>query len=117
MRRVLEPTERFSEILFGLIMVLTFTCTLSVGEAGRADVREMLVGALGCNLAWGIVDGVMYILHALTLRGRGTLLLHRLRNVSDPVAAHALIASAIPERLAAILGPEDYEAMRRLGQL
>ncbi len=28
-RRVLEPTERFSEILFGLIMVLTFTGSLS----------------------------------------------------------------------------------------
>jgi hypothetical protein len=112
-RRLLEPTERFSEILFGLIMVLTFTCTLSVGEAGRADVREMLVGALGCNLAWGIVDGVMYVLNALTLRGRGTVLLHRLRSVSDPGGAHALIAAAVPERIAAVLGPEDYEAIRR----
>ena len=40
-------------------MVLTFTGSLSVAEAGRDDVRTMLIGALGCNLAWGIIDGVL----------------------------------------------------------
>ena len=55
-KRVLEPIERVSEVLFGLIMVLTFTGSLSVAEAGREDVRTMLIGALGCNLAWGIID-------------------------------------------------------------
>lgn len=55
-RRVLEPIDRVSEILFGLIMVLTFTGSLSAAEAGRADVRAMLVAALGCNLAWGIEE-------------------------------------------------------------
>ena len=53
-RRVLDPVDRASEILFGLIMVLTFTVSLNVTEAGRSDVRAMLVGALGCNLAWGL---------------------------------------------------------------
>ena len=46
-RRVLDPVERLSEILFGLIMVLTFTGSLSVAEAGRDDVRAMLIGAIG----------------------------------------------------------------------
>jgi len=54
-KRVLEPNERISEVLFGLIMVLTFTGALSVAEAGREDIRVMLIGALGCNLAWGII--------------------------------------------------------------
>ena len=52
-KRELDPMERVSEILFGLIMVLTFTCSFSVLRAGREDVREMFIGALGCNLAWG----------------------------------------------------------------
>ena len=56
-RGVLDPIERISEILFGLIMALTFTGTLSAASAGRAEVREMLLGAIGCNLAWGLVDG------------------------------------------------------------
>ncbi len=64
-KRVLDPVERVSEVLFGLIMVLTFTGSLSVAKAGRDDIRTMLIGALGCNIAWGIIDGVLY-LHELT---------------------------------------------------
>jgi len=33
--RVLDPIDRVSEVLFGLIMVLTFTGSLSVAEAGH----------------------------------------------------------------------------------
>jgi len=35
-----------TEILFALIMVLTFTCSFSVAGAGREQVRTMLIGAL-----------------------------------------------------------------------
>ena len=34
-KRVLDPIDRVSEVLFGLIMVLTFTGSLSIAEAGR----------------------------------------------------------------------------------
>ena len=50
-KRLLDPAERLSEILFGLIMVLTFTCTFGAAHAGEAAVRQLLLGALGCNLA------------------------------------------------------------------
>ena len=69
-RRVIEPAERIAEVLFGLIMVLTFTGSLSVAEAGRDDVRAMLIGALGCNLAWGVIDGLFYLMGCLAEKGR-----------------------------------------------
>jgi hypothetical protein len=53
LRSVLEPMERISEILFGLVMVLTLTRSISVATAGRHEVRTVLLEALGCNLAWG----------------------------------------------------------------
>jgi hypothetical protein len=53
---VLSDIDRVLEVLGGVIMVLTFTSVLSVGHAGKADVRAMLIGSLGCNLAWGIID-------------------------------------------------------------
>ena len=65
---ILSPIDRLSEIIFGTIMALTFTGTLSIATAGREDVREMLVGAIGCNIAWGIVDGVMFVIAGLLLR-------------------------------------------------
>src|SRR6185436_8464808 len=112
-RRLLDPTERFSEILFGLIMVLTFTGTLSVHEAGRADVREMLLAALGCNVAWGIVDAVMYLLTSMTMRARGRLMVRRLHESSDAKASHRIIADALPNRIAEIVDDDELESMRR----
>lgn len=39
---VLDPVDRSSEVLFGVIMALTFTTTFEVATAGHADVRTML---------------------------------------------------------------------------
>jgi VIT1/CCC1 family predicted Fe2+/Mn2+ transporter len=111
--RVLDPVERISEILFGLIMVLTFTGSLSVAEAGHAEVREMLVGAIGCNLAWGLVDAVMYLMASVTERARGLLTLRAVRLASDPAAAHRLIADALPPVVSTALTGSDLEMLRQ----
>jgi len=117
-RSVLDPTERFSEILFGLIMVLTFTGSLSAAESGRQEVRTMLIGALGCNLAWGIIDAIFYLMTTLGLRGHAVTVLRRLRRHPDRATAHALIAEALPPRLASVLRPEDLDLLQeRLGAL
>ena len=116
--RVLDPLERFSEIVFGLIMVLTFTCALSVAEAGREDVRDMLVGAIGCNLAWGIIDAAFYLIACLTAVGRNTALLRAVQNSTDSAAARAIITSVLPEKIAAALQPADYDRIQaNLAQL
>ena len=66
--RLLDPVQRISEILFGLIMAVTIVGSLSIAASGREEVRTVLVAALGCNLAWGLVDAVMYLLNTLTER-------------------------------------------------
>src|SRR5215467_15480213 len=87
-KSILEPIERISEVLFGLIMVLTFTGSLSVAEADRGEVRTMLIGALGCNLAWGIIDAVFYLMGCFSARGRAILNLAAVQNASSPSEAH-----------------------------
>jgi len=67
--RHLDPVDRLGEVLFGLIMALGFTAAVRLGHE-EADSRALLVGILGCNVAWGIVDGVMYVLASLFERGR-----------------------------------------------
>ena len=67
---VLDPADRIAEVLFGLIMVLTFTGSLSIAEAGRQDIRAMLIGALGCNTTWGIIDAVLYLMGSFAEKGR-----------------------------------------------
>ena len=112
-KRVLEPIDRVSEVLFGLIMVLTFTGSLSIAEAGRDDVRTMLIGALGCNLAWGIIDGVLYLMGCMAEKGRGLLVFRAVRRATDSNEAQRLIVEALPAVVAAILQPDELETMRR----
>jgi hypothetical protein len=116
--RVLDPIERSSEVLFGLIMVLSFTGTISVASHERAEVRELLVGALGCNLAWGIIDAVLYLMARLAERGRGLMTFRAVRATDEPAQAHRLIASALPPLIASVLRPEEFESVnQRLRQM
>lgn len=117
-KRVLEPQERISEVLFGLIMVLTFTGSLSVATADRSEVRVMLIGALGCNLAWGIIDGVLYLMNCLADKGRSLKIYRAVREATDPQKAAKLIASALPPLLASVLQPAEFASLQeRLKQL
>jgi len=109
-KRPLDPVDRFSEIIFGLIMVLTFTGALSVAESGRREVREMLAAALACNVAWGLVDGVMYVLTSIAGRARVALVFRGIR-AADPATARAIVLAALPEGAAAITDEAEADRM------
>lgn len=110
--RVLDPLERFSEIVFGLVMVLSFTCALGVADSSREDVRAMLVGALGCNLAWGLIDAVFYLIGRLCEHGRNRSVLLSARRAGSPEHARRVIADALPAVVAEALGPADLDRVR-----
>jgi VIT family protein len=112
-KRALEPIDRVSEVLFGLIMVLTFTGSLSVATAGRAEVREMLVGALGCNLAWGMIDALLYLLGCIVERGRNLMTFDALRRAATPEEGQRIVAGALPPLVASVLDPGQLEAARQ----
>ncbi len=109
-RPVLEPTDRISEIVFGLIMATTFTGTLSA-TAGREDIRTMLIGAIGCNLAWGLVDAVMYVVTTLTERGRNLRFLQQVRATTQSAVAQRLIGETLPEALTRSLQPVEIDRL------
>ena len=110
-RRVLEPGDRIAEVLFGLIMVLAFTGSLSAADAGRDDIRAMLIGALGCNIAWGIIDGVLYLMGALGERGSNLMVFRAVHGAPDAARARRLISDALPAAIAAVLDPADFDRM------
>jgi len=111
-KRPLEPVERLSEILFGLIMVVTFTCSISIHEAGQEEVKTMLVAATGCNLAWGIIDAFLYMLACFIERGHGITTLRGVRSTLNHEAAHSVIAKAMPPLLASVISRGALEDMR-----
>jgi len=99
-------------------MALTFTGTIRISSAGENEMRTLLIGAIGCNLAWGIVDAVIYIVTTLVERSRQITLLHSIRNAASPEQAHAIIADAMDPGVASIVTAHELEAIRaRLVQL
>src|SRR5678815_1189659 len=111
-QRIMEPADRIAEVMFGLIMALTFTGSISISDAGRNDVRAMLIGALGCNIAWGLIDGIFYVMIGFADRGRDARALQAVRNADDPAQAKALLARTLPDQVAAVLTGEQLERVR-----
>lgn len=111
-RDVLDPVSRTTEILFGLIMVLSFTCSLSAASAGRSDIRDMLYAALGCNIAWGIIDAFFYLMSEIATRGRERLLVKRLKEISEQDEARELFRDLLPESILESLTPSSYREVR-----
>jgi len=92
--RLLDPLDRVSEILFGLIMAVTIVGSLSIATAGHTEVRAVLIGALGCNIAWGLVDAVMYVLRGMAERARQGQPSLRRRDFLEAAGIFALVVLA-----------------------
>ena len=106
--RILDPLERFSEIVFGLIVVLTFTGALSVAHTGQAEVHRMMIGAILCNLAWGIIDAAFYLISCIAEHARNVTLLLRLQKCAEGEHAAQMVAAALPPKIAEVLHIEDF---------
>ena len=113
-QRHLDPASRMGEILFGLIMVLSVTLTagLTVTE-GREGVRQLLVAALGCNIAWGIIDGIMYVMNCMAERSVRARLVREIQGASDPQSALAMIRNQVEPELESLAAPDDREVLYR----
>ena len=112
--RYLDPASRLGEVLFGLIMVLgaTLTAGLTVAE-GPQGVRQLLRAALGCNIAWGIIDAVMYVMNCMTERAEKARLIQAIQGAADQRTALDIVRREIEPSFETLTAPEDREALCR----
>lgn len=106
---VLSPIDRLTEVLYGILLMLTFTGTLRVVSQDEGDVSATLWAAVGCSLAWGLVDGCMYAVDSLASRNRSYYLLRKLRQ--DPTGARKAVMDSMPDRVAESLSPGEWDKL------
>src|SRR5262245_10963536 len=112
--RHLDPASRLGEILFGFIMVLTVTLTAGFGVAdGRRGVRQLLLAAIGSNVAWGIIDAVMYIMNSMVVRRGKIRLVQAVQRAPDQERALVLIKNRVEPELQELIGPEKAAAFSK----
>ena len=108
--RHLDPADTLGELIFGIIMVLTFTIGARLlGPEEPLDSRELLVAAIGCNLAWGIIDGFLFLLGRLYERRRLATMKARLRHARDEPAALATLQDELDGDLTRLGSPQDRD--------
>jgi hypothetical protein len=113
MHRHLDPATSLAEILFGLIMTLTFTlgAGIIIEDEGREGARELLIAIIGCNIAWGIIDAALYIVGELFGRGRLRRLGQMIRGAPTKVEAESLVAGELDEYLSEVTSEPDRKAL------
>jgi hypothetical protein len=113
MHRYLDPASSLGEILFGLIMTLTFTlgAGLIIEDEGREGARQLLIAVIGCNVAWGIIDGALYVVGQLFDRGRSRKLGMAIRVAADKSAATALVADELDPIVSSVLSKSEAESL------
>jgi VIT1/CCC1 family predicted Fe2+/Mn2+ transporter len=112
--KYLSPGDSLSEILFGLIMTLTFT--LGAGIIVREDpgaARELLIATVGCNVAWGIIDALMYLAGQRFESGRRARLRDAVRAETDEEKAVRMVAGELDELLSGVTEASDRDALYR----
>jgi hypothetical protein len=109
---ILDTVDRVSELCFGLFMALTFVGAVSAATGGEGAGRKMFYTALGCNLAWGLADAVMFLVRTLTNRGRRLTLALTVKGAPDAAEGVRALRKALPRWISPLIADADLEQIR-----
>jgi hypothetical protein len=117
--RYLSPADRMAELVCGLVMVLTFTLTAGITiREEEGAVRELLLATIGCNLAWGMIDGVAFVMSRMASRDTASKLLRTIQGTADKRTGLDLLAEEFDGAFAQGADPAEraelYERIHRI---
>ncbi|MFO7664661.1 MAG: hypothetical protein R6X18_19030 [Chloroflexota bacterium] len=75
MAHLLDPIDRLAETIYSILVLLTFTLAFRIFnlEPGQMItdeyVNELLTGAIIAIIAWGTIDGIVYLVTEVFERG------------------------------------------------
>ncbi|ANL71748.1 hypothetical protein AMC83_CH01756 [Rhizobium phaseoli] len=95
--KIIDPGDALGEVLFGLIMALTLTVgSRLVFEEEGLDVHELIVATIGCNVAWGIIDAVLFVLGTTFYKSRRLRLFRQIKAAGNESEALTVLANEFP---------------------
>jgi hypothetical protein len=113
MNRYLDPASSLGEIMFGLIMTLTFTlgAGIIIEDEGAEGARDLLIALVGCNIAWGVIDAAMYLMTELFTRGKRRRIAQAVRSAPDERAGVAVVEKELSELLEDVGDDAEHQAL------
>src|SRR6187200_1449969 len=99
LKRFLEPIDRLTEAIYAVLIVMTFTMAYRAidasafsGQTVSQVVTQLAIAAFGCAVAWGIIDGAMFVLLSMLERGENSRLLKKMKAAPDEDSAIGVIS-------------------------
>ena len=113
MNRYLDPASSLGEIMFGLIMTLTFTlgAGIIIEDEGAEGAHDLLIALVGCNIAWGIIDAAMYLMTELFTRGKRRRVAQAVRSAPDESASVAVVEKELGDLLEDVGDEAERQAL------
>jgi len=108
----LDTVEILNEVLFGLIMVLTFTLGAGlIVKEGHEATTQLLLGVLGCNVVWGIIDGAMYMINCMFERSRKARLFQFIQKAAREEDALSIVGHEFDDALEPFTTPSERKQL------
>ena len=110
----LKPNESLTQIVAGLIVVLTFTLAASVAAGGGEDgARTALLGAITANTSWGIINAVLYVMDSAFDSNRQIRIARAIASAPEEATALATIRNELDPYLISVTRADDREQLYR----
>jgi hypothetical protein len=75
---------------------MVLTCTLGasvIAGIDRDSLRSLFIAALGCNVAWGVIDAALYVMGRIFVRTQNAKLMEAIRSARGDAAGRHCPAS------------------------
>jgi hypothetical protein len=104
-----------SEPMFGVIMVVCFTSVLrAYPQAAEKVIGTVLLSALFCCIAWGLVDGLFYAWEAHYELDKKKKLQAQVQSPADEKTARELVDDDLGDTVIDLLDEEDKEQIYQI---
>jgi hypothetical protein len=116
---LLDPIDRLAETIYSILILLTFTLAFRIFKLNPADavtpeyVNELLVAALLATVAWGVIDGIVYVLTEVLERGERHRILWHIQSADTEEEAAAAMADEFDYILEPITGEAQRDVLYR----
>lgn len=112
--RLLDPVDSLVEGIYSVLIVLTFTLAARAvhTHSGQVVLEEwdtvvqLFLAAAGCAIAWGLIDGGMYVLTCAFERGKERRLYRLIHNAPSQPEGVAILKEELDDELD-VLTDED----------